>query len=141
CPPEHRLDAARRPTVRASLLRTGTGDLLGIQRPRDGLDALAARAQLEDATNDGRFGLVSASLDMTVDADVVVAEHAATCHVASACLALHRLVSPPGDLATELRVHFRFHEADNIVAEGAECEAGAVLVEPQFDAGLRDALQ
>ena len=75
------------------------------------------------------------------DAQVVVAEHAPAGHVAGLRLAHHRLARPLGDLPAELRVHLRAHDARDVGREVPIFEPRAVLVEPDVDPGLGDALQ
>ena len=102
---------------------------------------MPCRAEREDPPHDVGLGLVDPPLDVAVDLHVVVAEHAAAGDVPGLRFADHRLARPLPDLAAELGVHFRAHEAGDVGGEVPILEGRAVLIEPDGHARLRDGFQ
>src|SRR5205809_1495571 len=138
---QHFVDRGRTPSGRTLLLRPWRWSSFGIQLLGDPRVARPGRTHAEDAPDDRRLLAVDAPLDMAVYLHVVVAEYPTAGDVARLRFAHHRLAGPLPDLPPELRVHLRAHEPDDVVAEAAEREPRAVLVEPDLDAGAREALQ
>jgi hypothetical protein len=112
-----------------------------IQRLGDSREPKALRSEPKDLLDDLLLDVVDPALDMAIDADVVVAEHAAAGDVAGSRLALHRLGCPLGNLSPILGVHFRTHNAGDVRGKVPVLERRAVLIEPHGHARLRDALQ